>query len=281
LFTLSKAGWTLVQPSNLLLLMLILGSAALIAGWRQIGAWLTVGATGALTILGLLPIGAWLLSPLEGQFPVNPPLPDTVDGIIALGGGIDAQVSADRDQLALNEAAERLMTLANLGRRYPHARLAFSGGSSQLFGSAPSEAAVVKGHLGELGIDPKRVIFEDRSRNTFENARYSKSLLKPEPDECWLLITSAYHMSRALGVFQRAGWDVLPYPVDYHTTGTTPSLEPLDVARRLDEADLAVRSWLGLLAYYLMDRSSDLFPQAHAIGCAKPNRGALARVGQS
>ena len=208
-----------------------------------------------MTILGLLSIGAWLLSPLEDQFPANPPLPDTIDGIIALGGGIDAQVSADRKQLAINEAAERLMTLADLGRRYPHARLAFSGGSSQLFGSAPSEAAVVKGHLSELGIDPKRVIFEDRSRNTFENARYSKSLLEPEPGECWLLITSAYHMSRALGVFQGAGWDVLPYPVDYNTTATPPSLEPLDVAHRLDEADLAVHSWLGLLAYYLMDRA--------------------------
>jgi uncharacterized SAM-binding protein YcdF (DUF218 family) len=272
LFVLSRAGWTLVQPSNFLLLLLILGSVALIAGWRPMGIWMTVGATVALAVLGILPIGAWLLSPLEDRFPVNPPLPDTIHGIIALGGGIDTQVSADREQLAMNEGAERLMTLANLGRRYPHARLAFSGGSGELFGSAPSEAAVVKEHLSELGVDPNRVIFEDRSRNTFENARYSKSLLEPEAGECWLLITSAYHMPRALGVFQRSGWDVLPYPVDYHTTARPQLLEPLDVAHRLDEADLAVHSWLGLLVYYLMDRSSDLFPKAHAFGCASQNR---------
>ncbi len=159
------------------------------------------------------------------------------------------------------------MTFVTLGRRYPQARLAFSGGSGELFGSETSEAAVVKQALRGLGLDPERVVFEDRSRNTFENARYSKDLLKPKPDECWLLITSAYHMPRAVGVFQKVGWDVLPYPVSYRTTGAPVLLRRLDVAYRMQEFDLAVYSWLGLLAYYLMDRSASLLPTTHAGAC--------------
>ena len=266
MFVVSKLGWALLQPSNVLLLLLILGSALLIAGRRSAGKWLVTGSTAALTIVGVLPAGAWLLLPLENRLPANP-LPSVVDGIIVLGGGIDLEVSAARNQLAMDEAAERLLTFVTLARRHPQARLAFSGGSGELFGSETSEAAVVKQALRGLGLDPEGVVFEDRSRNTFENARYSKDLLKPKADECWLLVTSAYHMARAVGVFQRIGWNVLPYPVGYHTTGTPVLLRRLDVAYRMQEFDVAVYSWLGLLAYYLMDRSSALLPTTQAGAC--------------
>jgi uncharacterized SAM-binding protein YcdF (DUF218 family) len=148
--------------------------------------------------------------PLENRFSANPPLPKAIDGIIALGGGIDLEISAVRDQLAIDEAAERLLMLVTLGRRYPDAPLAFTGGSGELFGRTSSEAAVVKQALRGLGADLERVVFEDRSRNTFENAHYSKDLLEPKLGECWLLITSAHHIARAVGVFQRVGWDVMP-----------------------------------------------------------------------
>jgi uncharacterized SAM-binding protein YcdF (DUF218 family) len=268
LFALSEVGWTLAQPSNFLLFLLIVGSALLIAGRRSAGTWLTTGATAALTIIGFMPVGAWLLLPLENRFTANPPLPSTVTGIIALGGGIDLEVSAARDQIALDpEAAQRLVTLVTLGRRYPQARLAFTGGSGELFGSGVSEAAVAERTLAGLGADLERVIFEGRARNTFENAQYVGALLEPERHECWVLITSAYHMPRAVGVFQKVGWRVLPYPVDYRTTGTRTPFARLDVADRLQEFDLAAHSWLGLLAYWLMDRSSALLPEATAIGC--------------
>ena len=267
LFVVSKLGWELLQPSNVLLLALVAGTALLMMGRRSAGTWLVTAGTVALVIIGALPAGAWLLLPLESQFPANPPLPSAVDGIIVLGGGIDIEVSAARDQLATDEAAERLVMFVTLGRRYPQARLVFSGGSGKLFGSETSEGAVVKQALRGLGLDPERVVFEDRSRNTFENARYSKDLLMPKPDECWLLITSAYHMPRAVGVFQRIGWDMLPYPVSYRTTGAPVLLRHLDVAYRMQEFDLAVYSWLGLLAYYLMDRSASLLPTTHAGAC--------------
>jgi uncharacterized SAM-binding protein YcdF (DUF218 family) len=231
-----------------------------------VGIWLTIGGTATLTVIGVLPIGAWLLAPLENRFP-PPPLPRAVDGIIALGGGIDLEVSAARDQLAVDEAAERLVMLVTLGRRYPQARLVFTGGSGALLGSASSEAVAVKQALRGLGGDLERMVFEDRSRTTFENARYSRALLDPKPGECWLLITSAYHMPRAVGVFQSVGWNVMPYPVDYRTTGARRSFGRHDVAYRLQEFDLAAHSWLGLLAYYLMNWTSDLLPRAHVTAC--------------
>jgi uncharacterized SAM-binding protein YcdF (DUF218 family) len=199
-----------------------------------------------------------------------------VPGIIALGGGIDPEVAAARDQLAINEETERLVTLATLARRYPQARLAFSGGSGELFGSGTSEAAVIKRILMGLGVDLDRVVFEDRSRNTFENARYSKDLIAPKPDECWLLITSAYHMPRAVGVLQKVGWDVLPHPVAYRATGAPSLFGRLDFAGQLEEFDLAVHSWLGLLAYDLMDRSSALLPRLYAPACGRGEAAQLA-----
>jgi uncharacterized SAM-binding protein YcdF (DUF218 family) len=111
------------------------------------------------------------------------------------------------------------------------------------------------------GANLERMVFEDQSRNTFENVRYSKNVLKPKPGECWLLITSAYHMARTVGAFQKVGCDVMPYTVDYRITGTQALPGRLDVARRMQEFDLAVRSWLGLLAYDLMDLSRAFCPR--------------------
>ena len=75
--------------------------------------------------------------------------------------------------------------------------------------------------LERLGLAAGRVIYEERSRNTSENAEFSLAIARPQPGETWLLITSAFHMSRAVGSFRRAGWNVVPYPVDFRPMGTT------------------------------------------------------------
>lgn len=97
-----------------------------------------------------------------------------------------------------------------------------------------------------------RLILEERSRNTRENARFSAELANPKPGERWLLVTSAWHMPRAVGCFRRAGFPVTAYPVDYRTAG------PRDATRfntfasdGLLEFDLAVKEWIGLVAYKL------------------------------
>jgi uncharacterized SAM-binding protein YcdF (DUF218 family) len=265
MFVLSKLAWALVQPSNLLLLLLILASAGLLLGHRRFGTWLLCGVTATLLAVTVLPIGTWLLLPIENRF-APPALPERIDGVVVLGGAVEEQISALRGQIALNEAAERVTALVELARRYPDARLVVSGGTGSLVEGPGHPARALEAFYREQGLDLARIVFEERSRNTRENAIFTRQLVRPGPDERWLLVTSAYHMPRSIGVFRAAGWPVIAYPVDYRSAGPIDlravlgRLAEPDVAEPLIELDLAVKSWVGLAAYRLMGRTSALFP---------------------
>jgi uncharacterized SAM-binding protein YcdF (DUF218 family) len=265
MFVFSKLAWVLVQPSNLLLLLLILAAAGLLLGYLRFGTWLLCGVTLALVLVTVLPVGTWLVIPIENRFP-PPVLPEQVDGIIMLGGAVEQHTSAIRQQIALNEAAERVTALTELARRYPDARLVVSGGIGSLIAGAGHPARALEAFYREQGLDLARVTFEEDSRNTLENAALTKELARPRPGERWLLVTSAYHMPRSIGVFRQAAWPVIAYPVDYRSSGRADLWEALgrlaepNVAQRLIELDLAVKSWAGLLAYWLMGRTSAPFP---------------------
>ena len=257
-FVLSKLVWALIQPSNMLVLMLLAGIAARWVGWRRLGGLLTFTAVGVLTVVAVLPIGDLVARPLESRFPTRP-LPPTVDGIVVLGGSVSESLSVEHDQPALNHRAERLTTAVRLARTYPAARLVFSGGSGALLGAPTSEAAVAAQFFAELGLDPDRFTLESQSRNTFENAVFTKTLVKPQADETWLLVTSALHMPRSVGVFRKVGWPVIPVPVDFNASAR---LRPeLWASGHLQDLDWAVREWVGLLAYRLFGRTDALFPE--------------------
>jgi uncharacterized SAM-binding protein YcdF (DUF218 family) len=148
-----------------------------------------------------------------------------------------------------------------LARRLPDAGIVFSGGSAQLIPSPSSEAAVVGGMLGAMGVDGSRVVLEDRSRDTYENATFTRALVQPGRGERWLLVTSAFHMPRAMGVFRAAGFEVEPWPVDYRTRGWVEAAAFFysagDGLRRLD---LVAKEYAGLLAYALTGRTGSLLP---------------------
>ncbi|HLB78977.1 MAG TPA: YdcF family protein, partial [Dongiaceae bacterium] len=218
-FALSKLLWLLVEPGNLLLLLLALG-ALLLFRRRRMGRWLVGIAAVAGIAVAVLPLGAWLLVPLEARFPPPVPLPAEVDGIVVLGGAVDAYLAEAREQPALNEQAERVVALVDLARRYPQARLVYSGGSGSPWSAAYREADAARPLLARLGLDTSRVVFERESRNTHENAVQTLALAQPEAGETWLLVTSAWHMPRAVGCFRRLDWAVTPYPVDYQTDGS-------------------------------------------------------------
>ena len=244
--------------------MLVAGVVALWLRRTWLGASLVTLAALPLTLLAFLPLGAWLMVPLENRFPPPEELPEGVDGVIVLGGAPMVEVTAARDQPTLSNEAERLTALVELGRVYPGARLVFTGGSGRLGGGAPAtEAAVVREFYRRQGFDLGRLVFEDRARNTVENARLMRALLDPKPGERWLLVTSAYHMPRSVGVFRRAGWPpVIAYPVDYRTTGRlTLDADPgSGVGSRLNDLDFALREWIGLVAYRLLGRTDALLP---------------------
>ncbi|MDX1422257.1 MAG: YdcF family protein [Kiloniellales bacterium] len=248
----AKAVSFLVQPGNLLLLVLLLGTLFAWLRPRRSGrAWLT-GLTAALLFVAVAPVDDWIARPLEDRFPAPAVLPGEVDGILVLGGIVQRPVADERGALAVNESAERLIALAALARRYPEARLVVTGRGED----HPALTAWFAG----IGLDPGRLEFEPAARNTFENAVFSQRLLDPGPEQVWLLVTSARHMPQAIGVFRKIGWPVVAYPVDYQTGGPARWDTWPDLAGKLADIGAALKEWVGLLAYSWLDRSDEPWP---------------------
>jgi len=259
-FVLSKVFWAIFAPGNLLLLLLVLGVGLLVAGRAHAGVWLTAAVTAAFVVLAVLPVGAWLVVPLETRFARPDPMPDTVDGIVVLGGMVDPALSHRRGDPALNDAVERFTEFFALARQYPQARLVFTGGSGSLLEPEHREATVARELAARLGLPADRVLWERDSQNTWQNARITRELADPQPGETWLLVTSAFHMPRSVGAFRAAGWTVVPYPTDYRIDPADLYRPGFDFAEGLSNLNAAVREWVGLVAYYLAGQSSAVFP---------------------
>jgi uncharacterized SAM-binding protein YcdF (DUF218 family) len=260
LFWLSKTFWIVVAPANLALIVALIGVALLWTGWARLGRWLVSVGVLVLLCMATLPIGGWLGTPLESRFR-TPEIPARVDGIVLLGGAENVGQTVARGIVSLNEAGDRLLAFAELAQRYPDARLAYTGGSGSLNPQTTREADVARQALEIMGVDVARVVFERESRNTFENARYLKPLVAPAAGETWLLVTSALYMPRAVGVFRKAGWPVIPYPVDHAYGDTTPGLAlDWDLAGRATSAQRVLREWIGLIVYRVLGRTSAVFP---------------------
>jgi uncharacterized SAM-binding protein YcdF (DUF218 family) len=163
---------------------------------------------------------------------------------------------------SFRETMERFAAIPELARRYPEAKVLFTGGRSWAAGEgAYTEAEVVRRFLSAQGLPEGRVVLEDRATSTRQNALFSLPLARPRPGERWLLVTSAMHIPRSVGVFRGAGWPELePWPVDYRTTGglELPS-EPV-MAGRLDELDAAAYEWYALAYYRLLGYTGSVFP---------------------
>ena len=134
----------------------------------------------------------------------------------------------------------------------------FTGCSANLISTDAREADVAADILLSLGVAKERLTLERESRNTYENAVFSKAMVAPKPGERWLLVTSAFHMPRSVGLFRKAGFPVEPYPVDWRV-GRVLDVDGVSLLG-LRRADIAVREWVGLVAYRLRGRIDDLFP---------------------
>jgi uncharacterized SAM-binding protein YcdF (DUF218 family) len=261
MFVASKILGFFALPSNLLIIVGLVGFVlTLISGSRR-GVGLMAASIVLITVVGLSPLGNALILPLEERFPAWDASRGAPDGIVVLGGAIDELVSDARGDFELNEAAERITAAVDLARRYPAARIVFSGGTGRLFYDSGSEAAVAVRLLVSLGVAPGRITAEDRSRTTAENAVLSKVLVDPKPNERWLLVTSAHHMPRSIGAFRRVGFAVEAYPVDWRTRGIADLARPFtNIGDGLRRTDTAMREWVGLAAYRLTGRTAELFP---------------------
>ena len=254
-FVVSKILAVFTEIGTDLILLIVLGlvlADVFRLRWGRALAWL--GLLG-LAALALLPVDTWLAGPLESRFHRPPDFPPHVDGIIVLGGAIDTELTQRHGVPALDDAAERMTTFVALARRYPDARLVFTGGSAALFGGPP-EADGATQLFAALGLDTSRIVVERDSRDTYENAVNSWRMVSPRPGEQWILVTSAVHMPRSVGVFRKAGWTVIPWPVGYKTGIWRAGALPL----ALRTVDSAVHEWIGLVAYWVVGRSDALFP---------------------
>lgn len=255
-FVLSKLFWVIANPGNFLILLLVL---ALLNGWKKLSSFCAL----SLLVITFYPVGNWLLQPLESRFSPPVTMPENIAGVIVLGGAEEAELSAVWQQPQFNMAAERDMAILPLMQRYADAPIILTGGSGSVRKPEFRGADVLQSWLQGQQLD-HRVIFERDSRNTFENAIYSQGVLpediKFDDSRGWLLVTSAYHMPRSVGIFRNQGWNVIPYPVDYYSMPAGLGSVRADLGKNLHELSIGVREWLGLGAYYLTDKTDELFP---------------------
>ena len=172
-FITSKLIGALIRPDTWIILALAMIVLALGINYRRLALWTGSVALALLVALSLLPLGDLLLQPVERTYPAQPQL-NRVHGIIALGGSEDARASAYWDQMQLNEGGERYIAAMMLARRFPQARVLFTGGSGalrDLTGAETSEAAIAERFFLDQGIAPARILLEDQSRNTAEQQK--------------------------------------------------------------------------------------------------------------
>jgi len=250
----SKLFWLLAAPDSLLLIWFGSGFFLL---WRGKIVW-AKRVLGVLLFLmmmvGFFPVGEWLLYPLETKYPHNQQL-GRVDGIIVLAGSEDPVHTKIWNQVVVGSATERNLEFMRLAGQYPDAKLVFTGGVGSMLQQDFKTADVAKRLFTEQGVDVSRITFERESRNTWENALLSKKLVETQSNENWVLITTAWHMPRSVGIFCKVGWDVIPYPVDFHTQPDNLFRVGWGFAGNLNGLATAVKEWIEIVAYKMMGRS--------------------------
>lgn len=261
MFIFSKLIEQFVIPSNFLLLFGLLGLLLMLVRRRRLGLTLSALSILLLAVCGWSTLGALLLAPLENRF-ASPAITRPPTGVIMLGGAVDTHLTADRGMLAMNDGGERLTETAALAHRFPTARIFLSGGFGHIGSETdPSESAVARQFLLSVGIPAERIAMEEKSRTTCENAEESFKALNPKPGETWLLVTSAWHMPRAVACFRAVKFDVVPYPVDFRTRLKQHwRLVNKSSSIGLEDIDIAFHEWIGLFGYWLTGKTTVILP---------------------
>ncbi|UFW47117.1 MULTISPECIES: YdcF family protein [Bradyrhizobium] len=263
-FVISKTVGVVAVLPNLLAVIGLVGVSLLWTRFSALGRKLIIGSFIAVAVCGFPPLGNLLLEPLENRFPTWVPTADPPTGIVILGGTTKPEISAFRGLPVSDIGVDRLITGATLARRYPNARVIYSGGSPELWPNDLREADYALKILSDLGVPTKRIEVEGKSRNTSENAAFSRTLASPAPGDRWLLVTSAYHMPRAVGLFRKAGFPVEPVPTGWLTAAHTAWLDLGNFAPSMLLVHIASREWIGLAVNRVLDKTDALLPGPRA-----------------
>lgn len=257
-FVLSKILAVLLEPLIHPYLLLILAG---LSKWRKRRHMVRLFLAGAVLVpllYGFLPTSTVPLRFLENRFPAPTQQLSDIDGIIVLGGHTGSGIiSSDRQQPQQGDAAERLTYGISLKKKHPDSILLFTGYSGHLNPKGWAEPRITRELLQLLDMPTQSVLFEDTSRNTYENAVNSRKVLVPQIGSKWILITSARHMPRAIGAFRAAGWQgLIPYPVDYATSNADQTWFSLSKGHHMMR--MALHEIFGLGFYWITGRSPNL-----------------------
>jgi uncharacterized SAM-binding protein YcdF (DUF218 family) len=244
-FPASKAFEFLTAPSHILLWLVLGAAAALLLGHVHAARILGVLAAALFVLIGVAPLSSVLAQPLENRYPRRP-LPAQVAGIVTLGGGLATSTLMTRGAPGTAPSLDRVVSAYELARLHPEARVVFSGGWGQY-----ADAIAARDDFLRMGLDPARLILEDRSRNTYENLALTQALTRPRPGETWVLATSAIQLPRAMAVARRVGWTMVPWPTDYRTDSGSPWFDGgwFAIGGNLRLADEVAHEWIGLAVY--------------------------------
>ncbi|MBI4724147.1 MAG: YdcF family protein, partial [Rhodomicrobium sp.] len=255
MFYISKIVWGVFQPSSFIGILLFAGASLAALGRKRTGLRLALAGVVLYITFGFSPFSNWLLVPLELRAGgIAEKDMEGAAGIIVLGGAIGEGSAIGDGAPHLNESADRMIEAVRLAKRYPALPIIFSGGKAELIQGqdAPSEAELARRFFAEFQLAPPRLRLEDRARNTYENAVLTAKLLQPDPGQKWILVTSAFHMPRAIALFEGQGFRILPSPTDFRTNGTVDLWhifpQPSDGLRR---TDIAAKEWAGILVSWL------------------------------
>ncbi|MFN7009487.1 MAG: YdcF family protein [Allorhizobium sp.] len=261
MFLVSKLFWMFAQPLSLAFLATLAAVLALILGFRRLALGMSVTAGLILFVTLYTTAGSFVLQGLEARFPRPAADPQNLSCMIVLGGAFETEVTTARGGIEMNQAADRFVEALRLARAHPQSIILVSGGDGSLSGVYEGDAVASARFFETFGIGPERLVRETASRTTSENVDNSRAILSERGMSHCLLITSAFHMPRAVGLFRTAGITVTPWPTDYRTSGrVTLGLDFTQPTLNAQQTATAVREWIGLAAYALTGRIPTLYP---------------------
>ena len=259
LFLIDKAFSIFARPVELALVLLSASFILLVLGRWRLGLALLgiVAFSGIATVL--LPVDDWLLAPLEARFPRPVQLPACIDGILMIGAGEDRRGTTAWHEPLLMADFGSFLEAQRLMRTHPEAGLLFSGYGSNARGMI-TEAAIGKQILVQMGVAPARIRLEERSRDTWQNFRYAQQIAAPTTGQVWVLVATAAHIPRSIGIARHLGWTMIADPTSYQSAPDGGLIPQADLLRKLQNIQTALHEWEGLMGYWLEGHTDTLFP---------------------
>ena len=253
-FYIAKVANTLLEPLYILsFFLLVLVFLLLFTNLKKVIIFFTKFLLILFLFFGYTPLSSFLLSKIEdfikpSRYPIH-----QLTGIIVLGGSFSLEESKERNEVLLNDSAERLTKALEIYKKNPKVLILFSGYSNKLKSTDWNESDMAKKFFLDQGVRFENLIFENQSRNTFENIKYSKDIIAKYKGT-WGLITSANHMPRSYYAFKRQGLILEPISVDYKT-GTSPIFWiNFDIEKGLTNWKLIIHEIVGISYYKITSK---------------------------